>query len=177
MTILTAVPIFALKIANWSADWAWGVPLIVLTVVIHVLGLGFVSKKAMDASKHKLRTRRPLLLFGMVLGGTTLFATLLHALEAAIWAFAYRMLGALPEARSAMLYSLNAITSYGHTDLELGDHWHLMGALEALNGWLLFGLTTAFLFSIIQDFGSINIPDSAPTSCPRNKSASLTNAD
>jgi hypothetical protein len=25
-----------------------------------------------------------------------------------------------------------------------------MGALEALNGWLLFGLTTAFLFGIIK---------------------------
>lgn len=49
-----------------------------------------------------------------------------------------------------MLYSLNALTSYGHTNLSLEDHWHLMGALEALNGWLLFGLSTAFLFAVIQ---------------------------
>jgi hypothetical protein len=25
-----------------------------------------------------------------------------------------------------------------------------MGALEALNGWLLFGLTTAFLFGMLE---------------------------
>jgi hypothetical protein len=25
-----------------------------------------------------------------------------------------------------------------------------MGALEALNGWILFGLTTAFLFTVMQ---------------------------
>jgi hypothetical protein len=25
-----------------------------------------------------------------------------------------------------------------------------MGAMEALNGWLLFGLTTAFLFGVIE---------------------------
>jgi hypothetical protein len=25
-----------------------------------------------------------------------------------------------------------------------------MGALEALNGWILFGLTTAFLFTVVQ---------------------------
>ena len=49
-----------------------------------------------------------------------------------------------------MLYSLNALTSYGHTNLSLEDHWHLMGALEALNGWLLFGLTTAFLFAMME---------------------------
>jgi len=47
-------------------------------------------------------------------------------------------------------HSLNAMTSYGHTNLELVDRWHLMGALEALNGWLLFGLTTAFLFAVIE---------------------------
>ena len=30
-----------------------------------------------------------------------------------------------------------------------------MGALEALNGWLLFGLTTAFLFSIMEKVWSL----------------------
>jgi hypothetical protein len=49
-----------------------------------------------------------------------------------------------------MLYSLNAMTSYGHTSLALAEHWHLMGAMEALNGWLLFGLTTAFLFAVLE---------------------------
>jgi len=49
-----------------------------------------------------------------------------------------------------MLYSLNAMTSYGHTNLTLDDHWHLLGAMEALNGWLLFGLSTAFLFAVIE---------------------------
>jgi hypothetical protein len=30
-----------------------------------------------------------------------------------------------------------------------------MGALEALNGWLLFGLSTAFLFGMIQRVWSV----------------------
>lgn len=49
-----------------------------------------------------------------------------------------------------MLYSLSALTSYGHADVFLKEKWQLMGALEALNGMLLFGLTTAFLFAMIQ---------------------------
>jgi hypothetical protein len=40
--------------------------------------------------------------------------------------------------------------SYGHANLFLEGHWQLMGAMEALNGWLLFGLTTAFLFGMIE---------------------------
>jgi hypothetical protein len=58
-------------------------------------------------------------------------------------------LGAVADDKSAMLYSLEAITTYGHNDLYLAPHWRLMGALEALNGLLLFGLTTAFLYGLI----------------------------
>jgi hypothetical protein len=53
-------------------------------------------------------------------------------------------------AKTAMLYSLNAMTIYGHANLYLAPGWEMMGALEALNGWILFGLTTAFLFNVIQ---------------------------
>jgi hypothetical protein len=90
------------------------------------------------------------------LGVTTLLATCLHGLEAGIWALAYGFLGVLPDVRTSMLSSLNAMTSYGHTNLNLQDHWHLMGALEALNGWLLFGLTAAFLFAVIQKVWSLD---------------------
>jgi hypothetical protein len=62
----------------------------------------------------------------------------------------------LPDFQAAMLYSLNAITSYGHANLQLEDRWHLMGATEALNGWLLFGMSTAFLFAVIQRFSSLD---------------------
>jgi MFS superfamily sulfate permease-like transporter len=135
---------------SWSADWAWGLPLIVLTVVIHVLGLGTISHKATRASEGIFERRHPTIVFVTVVGTTTLLATCLHGLEAGLWASAYRGLGALPDFKSSMLYSLNAMTSYGHTDLELPSHWHLMGAMEALNGWLLFGLTAAFLFAVID---------------------------
>ena len=86
----------------------------------------------------------------VVLGYTVLLVAILHGIEAIMWAAAYRLLGALPDSRSAVLYSLSAITSYGHANLYLERHWQLMGALEALNGCLLFGLTTAFLFAVIQ---------------------------
>ena len=136
--------------SNWSANWAWGVPLIVLTVVIHVLGLAFIKEKAFSVSSRTNRRRHHTAVSLMVIGGVILSATVLHAIEAGLWAVAYVLLNALTDYRSAMLYSLNAVTSYGHTDLELANHWHLMGALEALNGWLLFGLTTAFLFAVIE---------------------------
>ena len=44
------------------------------------------------------------------------------------------------------------MTTYGHADIYLAEYWRLMGALEAPNGMMLFGLTTAFLFFVLQDY-------------------------
>jgi hypothetical protein len=152
-TCLKLLPEVLMRIVQttfWAADWAWGLPLIVLTVVVHVLGLGLAGQRTVDIAKGLIERRHPMAAFVLVTGATTLFATSLHAIEAMIWASAYCLLGALPEYRSSILYSLNAITSYGHADLVLEKRWQLMGALEALSGWLVFGLTTAFLFGVIQ---------------------------
>jgi hypothetical protein len=146
--ILTSLPDAHL---NWTADWLWGLPLVVGTVLIHVFGLGSIRHRTSRFYNRSIDRRYPTLAFGLVMGATTLLASCLHAIEAAIWAVAYRLLGALPDNKSAMLYSLDAITSYGHTALMLAPHWHLMGALEALNGWLLFGLTTAFMFGMLEN--------------------------
>jgi hypothetical protein len=56
-----------------------------------------------------------------------------------------------------MLYSLGAMTTYGSANVSLPDRWQLMGALEALDGVLLFGLTTAFLFAIIQRIRPVGV--------------------
>jgi hypothetical protein len=148
-------------VQTWSADWAWGLPLIVLTVVIHVFGLGLVSKRAVRISSGISERHHLTAVFMLVVGASTLLITSLHGIETVIWAVAYRLLGALPDNKSAMLYSLNAMTSYGHTNLSLENHWQLMGGMEALNGWLLFGLTTAFLFSVIQKVSLIADRDSS----------------
>jgi hypothetical protein len=84
------------------------------------------------------------------MGATVTLATVLHGIEAGVWALAYTLLGAVKDFHAAMLYSLNAITTYGHESTTLTARWGLLGSLEALNGVLLFGLTTAFLYGYLQ---------------------------
>jgi hypothetical protein len=137
-------------VGTWTGDWAWSLPLIVLTVVIHVCGLAVIGESVVKVLGESVDRRRFMIKFAIVMAVTSLLATILHGIEGAIWAAAYWFLAALPDARTAMLYSISAMTSYGHAALFLKDRWQMMGALEALNGMLLFGLTTAFLFAMIQ---------------------------
>jgi hypothetical protein len=136
--------------ATWDIDWAWSLPLIVLTVVTHVLGLGVINERIVGRVGNKVNSRHLTALFMAVMAAAALMVTVLLAFEGAIWAAVYRVVGALPDNRSAMLYSLSAITSYGHANIFLDPHWQMMGALEALNGMILFGLTTAFMFGMVQ---------------------------
>jgi hypothetical protein len=132
----------------WQSDWIWGCPLIILTVAIHTWGLSLTTRRAMLLSK---RNGHHTIMAAIGIGLLTLSATLLHAIEAGIWAISYQALGAVPDFRSAMLYSLGSLTTYGQHSVYLETRWSLLGSIEALNGWLLFGLSTAFLFWVIQD--------------------------
>jgi hypothetical protein len=140
---------------SWGADWAWGIPLVLLTLLIHVSGLGLLTQGAVQTFTRMMDRHHPVAAFTLVIGATTLFATFLLAAEASLWAVLFWILGALPDYESSMLYSLNAITAYGHESLFLEHRWQLLGAIESLNGCLLFGLTTAFLFGMIQKVWSM----------------------
>ena len=135
------------NVAAWGQDWAWGVPLIIVNVIFHAFALGLINKDVLSRSKPSR------VLFShsyVVVGMAALSATVFHAVEVVSWAVVYSLLGATSDPKAAMLYSLNAMTSYGHANLYLAPRWQMTGALEALNGWILFGLTTAFLFSVVQ---------------------------
>jgi MFS superfamily sulfate permease-like transporter len=119
-------------------------------VIFHVIGLGLFNVQMIRLEKKIEGRRRYEATFVIVMGVTTVWTTILIGIEAGVWATAYRILGAIPDSRTAMLYSLSTITTYGHSEIFLAEHWRPMGALEALNGIMLFGLTTAFMYGMIQ---------------------------
>ena len=138
----------------WSSDWAWGMPLLVVTVVFHVCAFVLIVKTLMLKVRSD-RNARNLAHFFVVIALTALGAAALHGLEATAWALLYVRVGAMADLSTSMLYSLSAITSYGHSEIFLETRWKLLGAIEAMNGLILFGLTTAFLFAAIEEVRSV----------------------
>ena len=132
---------------SWGSDWLWGLPLLVLTIVVHVCAIVFAAEMFGD---HQATVSHRKMRFVIFIALAALATTALLAVEAAAWAVLYVWLGALPDLRAGMLYSLNAITSYGHAAIDLEERWQLLGAIEAVNGLILFGLATATLIAAIQ---------------------------
>ncbi len=132
----------------WTSAWLLGLPLLVSTVVIHVTAFMFMTKVLIPEIRPSVRK---MISFNASVAILALFAAVLHGVEAFAWALLYVYVGALPDLPGAVLYSLGAMTSYGHAPELLTPDWRLVGAIEAVNGLILFGLTTAFFFAAIQN--------------------------
>lgn len=124
--------------------------LIVITVIGHSLALFSVHHRVVAAAANYYSDDAFSLRFALAMGGVVLFVTLLLGVEASLWANVYVFIGASPSLASGMLYSLEAMTTFGHANVYLTPQWQLLGALEALNGVIVVGLSTAFIFSVLH---------------------------
>jgi hypothetical protein len=135
---------------EWSADWGIGIPMIMASIAFHVSGLVGIEWLLITIEKRRRRPRSIRYFLALTLLVANIIM-IMHALEAMAWGILYLNLGALADFRTAILYSLNALTSYGHESTALADPWRLLGAIESMDGVMIFGLTTAFLFNILRE--------------------------
>jgi hypothetical protein len=89
-----------------------------------------------------------LVLRGGVLGGLVMLMSLAAYLESALWAGFYVMVDALPTFSEAVYFSLVTFTTLGYGDVTLGEEWRMLAALEAANGIMMFGWTTAIIVAV-----------------------------
>ena len=141
-------------------NWAWGLLLIVLTIAIHTTGvifMAFPTVRIRDQleSGNRLELRQVLAINIGLIAMVGLLLAALHGIEAALWAAAYWWLGALSSPAEALLYSVDSMSTRGASGLVLERHWRMMGALEAMDGMLLFGISTAFIFTVMQAYWSL----------------------
>jgi hypothetical protein len=155
-----------------TVNWAWGLSLVVLTIAIHAIGVVLLalvgSRIRVRLANRRLRLRDVLpIVIGLVAAAGLLLAVL-HGIEAAIWAAAYLWLGALDSPLDAILYSVDSMSTRGDSGLTLQGHWRMMGALEAVDGMLLFGISTAFIFALMHSFWPMlsAVPDAARLAYP-----------
>jgi hypothetical protein len=122
--------------------------LIGVSVVVHGLGTLVVIVRLAGALQRRAGGRGRIassLLTVRVVGSLLL----LHLVEAAAWAALYRLAGALPDAETAMYFSLTSYTTVGYGDVVLPAEWRLLGPIEAATGILMFGWSTGVMATAI----------------------------
>jgi Ion channel len=122
---------------------------VICTIIVHALVL--------SATVHFVRRERKLAHAGVsfwidvvIVALVICFALAAHLAEIAVWAVLFMVCGEFSDFGAAYYHSAVNYTTLGYGDLIMTPPWRMLGPLEAANGMLMFGVTTALVFAVIQ---------------------------
>jgi hypothetical protein len=128
---------------------AVGTTAFLCTIFLHALALG--------ATVHFVRRERRLGRAGAgfwtdvaIVAVAIALAFVAHLAEIALWAALFMTCGEFPDFGLAFDHSAVNYTTLGYGDVVMTPSWRLLGPLEAANGMLMFGVSTAMIFAVIE---------------------------
>jgi hypothetical protein len=132
-----------------------GAALVVLTVLMHGYGSMILLRLLLTHYVGKdgklLPSRAQLAIILTALG-----LLLLHWFQILLWAFAYQLLtpvAPIGTLEQAIYFSVVTFTTLGYGDITLGaEQWRILSGIQALNGVLLLGWSTALLYAVVHRY-------------------------
>ena len=85
------------------------------------------------------------------LNGVMVMLVLGNCAQLTVWAIVFRILGEFDALEVAVYHSAVNFASLGYGDIVMSERFRLLGPLEAVNGVLMIGVSTAVLMTVLQD--------------------------
>ena len=126
-----------------------GLPITVLCLLLQAVMVGFSLRRYVEF-RQRLTKPSPsstILILSLVM----LFMLFSNFLQMAIWAGLFVVLGEFQNFAQAMYFSGVTFATLGYGDLVLSPARQLLSALEAANGILMFGVSTAVMTAALSD--------------------------
>lgn len=73
-------------------------------------------------------------------------------IEALAWAFIYFYLEVINSLEESLYFSIVTFTTLGYGDVVLSNSFRLLASLEAANGIIIFGWSTAIIITVVQNY-------------------------
>lgn len=106
----------------------------------------------------------------VVLNGVMTLLVLGNLVQVTIWAVVFRMLGEFQALSEAVYHSAVNFSTLGYGDIVMSERHRLLGPLEAINGVLMIGVSTAALMATFQDaIRKTMLARGSPESLKRNE--------
>jgi len=133
-----------------------GLPVILLCLLLQAV---FVAQclryYARFRQTHKHRESQ---LHDILLLSTVMLLTLLgNFIQMTIWAILFVLLGEFGDFTTALYHSAVNFATLGYGDIVMSERWRLLGPLEAANGILMFGVSTAVMTAAVLDVIKYNL--------------------
>ena len=86
-----------------------------------------------------------------VINGVMLILVIGNVAQVVIWALLFHFLGEFAVFGDAIYHSAVNFTTLGYGDIVMSQRYRLLGPLEAMNGVLMIGVSSATLMAFFQD--------------------------
>jgi hypothetical protein len=87
----------------------------------------------------------------LIINGVMLVLVAGNILQVALWALLYLYLGEFQDYATAFYHSAVNFATLGYGDIVMSEAHRLLGPLQAVNGVLMIGVSTAALLTTFQD--------------------------
>jgi hypothetical protein len=118
--------------------------MVAVCALVHAGGLAGISR-LFHIEDEELKRRKSAVETIWLIVVIALALFVVHLTEIALFAALYTAVGAADDFGDGLYFSASAYTTAGGGMDRLGEHWRLLGATEALAGFLLIGWSTAYL--------------------------------
>jgi hypothetical protein len=127
---------------------AVGTGAVLFTILIHALAVGAIVN-FFRLEKRRGRAGSGLSVDLAIVMLTVSFAFVAHLIEIAVWAELFVICGEFRDFGFAYYHSAVNYTTLGYGDVIMSPAWKLLGPMEAADGALMFGVSTAMIFTVI----------------------------
>jgi len=119
------------------------------TIFTHALAVG-ATVNLFRYEHRRGRAGTGLVVDLFIVVSTISIAFIAHLFEIALWAVLFMICGEFNEFGAAYYHSAVNYSTLGYGDVVMSSSWRLLGPLEAANGALMFGVSTAMIFAVIS---------------------------
>ncbi len=130
-----------------------GLIVVGLTVIIQgyctIFWISKYDKERSSLNSNTFKKYGPRLLIS-----TAVFLIFIHLVQTALWALVYMLLPGITEFETfekSMYFSLVTFTTLGYGEITIASANRVLAGLEAMNGIILIGWSTALMFAIFQE--------------------------
>jgi hypothetical protein len=118
---------------------------LILQAILLVVALRFYTR-------HQISSESPSALSALlILLSVMILLVIGNLAQLFIWALLFQMLGEFNTLSDAFYHSAVNFSTLGYGDLVMSERHRLLGPLEAINGVLMIGFSTAALITTFQD--------------------------
>ncbi|HYW70696.1 MAG TPA: potassium channel family protein [Pyrinomonadaceae bacterium] len=118
-------------------------------LVLHVASIVFIADWMLD-QREKRKDHMGMLGYMALLIAAFSAIIVLHMIEIGIWAVLYYGESLFADFETSLYFSTTSYTTIGFGDVVLPRAWRMLGGIEGVTGVLLCGLSTAFVFAIVN---------------------------